>query len=853
MAKQYQDSKALAKGSVAVLSTLFFLSGVTGLILQVVWMYRLGLVFGNASYATAATLAAFFLGIAIGGWFWGNASARFQKPLRVYGFMEIGIAVTAMIWIVGIEYYQSHYAAIVTFVSGNRSLLTLTKFIFSTTLLLLPTLLMGGTFPMLAQYIGKSGGNFARRSTLLYAFNTLGASFGAFLAGFYLLKTFGVSATYTFAISLAIAIGLAAIILDWSSVKEDSKSEVSKNNDKPIGSDQLSSMKLSFELSYNHFILLAFASGLLALAAETLWTRMFAQVLQNSVYSFSAILVVFLIALGVGGLLSHLLVKKSWSPVLVLVTLLTASAILVGLSPFVFNASTNGLNYLASGASWLAYLKLVFGLSFLVVFPPTVVLGAVFPYLLKAAPTNNQQPGKFVGRLVLFNSVGGVIGPIIAGFLLLDAIGLWSSIKLIAVVYGVVAIVIAVSFYDEKKLRWLALPVVVILAVITLSNPPLVRLAPNQKILDMWQSSDGVLSVVEANKNIQMRLDNFYVLGDSRSILVEQMQAHIPLLIHSAPKKTLFLGMGTGITAGAALSHQVDRVVVIELVANVVSAAKRYFSPWANGLFEDSRVEIITDDARNFLLGTNEYFDVIVGDLFTPWHAGTGSLYTVEHFRQGKRRLAAGGIFAQWLPLYQLTPESFEVIAATFASVFPQVTVWRADFSATGASIVLIGQEKGAQLSEDGLQRNIVNVVGERDSLATGQAEHMAGLFYLGNLNAIKDRLASVTINTDDRRTVEFESPILSQQVSSGRETFISGKELENLITALANGLPAEKDPYLANLPAHEVRYVQVGLLYFGYQQLILAGDNKNADILLGQIRLIAPDFLKQPEEPQNE
>jgi spermidine synthase len=285
--------------------------------------------------------------------------------------------------------------------------------------------------------------------------------------------------------------------------------------------------------------------------------------------------------------------------------------------------------------------------------------------------------------------------------------------------------------------------------------------------------------------------------------------------------------------------------VVIELVANVVFAAKRYFSTWANGLFEDKRVEIITDDARNFLLGTNEYFDVIVGDLFTPWHAGTGSLYTLEHFQQGRRRLAVGGIFAQWLPLYQLTPESFEVIAATFARVFPQVTVWRADFSATGASIVLIGQEKGAQLSQDVLLQNIESVVGKRDSLATGPVEHMAGLFYLGNLNAIKDRLAGAKINTDDRRAVEFESPILSQQVSTGNGNFISGKELEKLITDLAMALPAREDPYLAKLPDHEVRYVEVGLLYFRHQQLVTAGKQKEAEEILTKIRLIAPDFLK--------
>jgi spermidine synthase len=371
-------------------------------------------------------------------------------------------------------------------------------------------------------------------------------------------------------------------------------------------------------------------------------------------------------------------------------------------------------------------------------------------------------------------------------------------------------------------------------------------LQTGEKILDMWQSSDGVVSVVQSAENMQMRLDNFYVLGDSRSVLVEQMQAHVPLLLHPTPKRTVFLGLGTGITAGAALNHDVERVVAVELVSNVVLAAKRYFSPLVNGLFDDPRIEIIADDARNYLLGTPEKYDVIVGDLFTPWHAGTGSLYTVEHFQLAKKRLTPGGLFAQWLPLYQLTPESFETIAATFASVFPVVTLWRADFSGTRASIALIGQEADSRLDQEVLQKNIANVVGEKDGTSNVTANHMAGLFYLGNLAALQNRLSGIMPNTDDRRTVEFKAPVLSQQANAGRETYIVGKALENLLKTLAANLPAGRDPYLSNLPPGEIRYVEVGLQYYRYLQLTAAGEKSEADTVLEQIRVLAPDFLNK-------
>ena len=835
----------------SLLSLLFFLSGTAGLILQVVWMYRLGLIFGNAAYATAATLAAFFLGLAIGGWFLGNASSKFKRPLSAYGFIEIGIALTALLLIPGIEFYEAHYASIVTFVDGQRSLLTLLKFVFSIILLLFPTVLMGGTFPVLAQFIGKEKRQLVNRGTILYSVNTLGAAIGAFLAGFFLISKFGVNSTYNFAIILVLSIGIIAILMDRLSIGNKKKSILNKDIHDNASIKKSVREINSNNLSYLQFKILAFSSGLLALSAETIWTKMFAQVLQNSVYSFSAILVIFLFALGTGGLLSHKLGKLSLPIKSVLLILLSLGAISVGFSPFVFNILTDGLEYIAPSASWITYLIAVFKLSFLVVFFPTVIFGAIFPFLLKASPVINQAPGKFVGRLVLFNSIGSTIGPIIAGFILLDAIGIWLSIKIIAIMYGVLALYIAFTFNNLSIKRWLLLPLIGIIGVVTIANPPTVKLEKGEKILKMWQSTDGVVSIVQTGENIQMRLDNFYVLGDSRSILVEQMQGHIPLLIHPKPSKALFLGMGTGITAGASLSHDVKRVVVVELVSNVIPAAKRYFSPWANNLFNDKRVEIIADDARNFLLGTNEKFDVIVGDLFTPWHAGTGSLYTIEHFKQAKKHLNKGGVFAQWLPLYQLTPESFEIISKTFAAVFPEVTLWRGDFSGSRASIVLIGQEKGSKLNQEVIKKNIKNVIGTTQNSTSNPSNHMVGLFYLGNLKALQNRLKNVEINNDNYRLIEFKAPILSQQANAGQDTYIVKEELFNLLKMLNTNLPANKDQYLTELPANEIKYIEVGLKYFRYLQLINEGKENDAKILLKEINFLAPNFLNKNQETQ--
>ncbi len=841
--KQFPIIKSPGSKHVLILAGLFFLSGTAGLILQVVWMYRLGLVFGNAAYATAATLSAFFLGLAIGGWFWGNAAVRFRRPLTIYGLMEIGVALTALLWIPGLDFYETHYASVVAILDGHSGMLTLSKFVFSTTLLLIPTVLMGGTFPILVQYVGKSRRKLAVQGTFLYALNTIGASLGAFFAGFFLLSNYGVNLTYAFAVGLAACIGVAALVLDRLSSGDSKPAFRNKKTPKIFTKNEKSTVSVRPEstVTYSWMLILAFMSGLLALSAETIWIRMFSQVLQNSVYSFSAILVVFLIALGLGGLLAHILVRLSLRPIPVLLVLLSLGTILLGLSTVIFNTATNGLSYVGSSNSWPQYVWAVFKLVFIVVMPPTLLIGAVFPYLLKAAPQLNREPGQFVGLLVLFNALGSTAGPILIGFFLLDILGIWGSMKIVAATYGGLALLVAASVRDTKNMRWMALPAAGLIFVAALSAPPLVRLEKGERLLDIWQSTDGVVSVVKSDNNIQMRLDNFYVLGDTRSALVEQMQGHIPLLLHPMPEHTLFLGMGTGITAGASLSHNVKRVVAVELVSNVIEAAERYYAPWANGLFHDPRVDIVADDARNYLLGTNEKFDVIVGDLFTPWHSGTGSLYTLEHFQRAKKQLKPGGLFAQWLPLYQLTPESFKIIATTFDSVFSEVTLWRADFSGSRASIALIGQQKGAQLDQEVLQKNIVNVVGSKDS---AKAEHMAGLFYLGNLNALKEQLTGIELNTDDKRSIEFTAPVLSQKANAGSATFIAGKELEQLLTTLADKIPANQDPYLSGLPANERQYVEVGLQYYRYLLLETAGERIKADSVRKLIQNLAPNFL---------
>lgn len=819
-----------------ILVGLFFVSGAASLVLQVLWMYRLGLVFGNAAHAAAATLSSFFLGLALGGWFWGGRADGLRRTLRAYGLIELGIAVGAVVWLAGLDLYEAVYPALLDPLDSSGFATTGIKLALATPLLLIPTFFMGGTFPLMAHHVTRVAPDLARRGTLLYAANTLGAALGAGLAGFYLLRTFGVHRSYVAAVTSIAAVGVTAIVLDRfqvaGSVRPDDGAPAPGGAPERAPPGDLPSRSMVYAL--------AAASGFLTLAIEALWTRMFAQVLQNSVYSFSVVLVVFLASLGVGGAMAHVLVRTRIEPVRVLGGLLTLAALGVGLSPLAFGAVTDDLTYIAADATWSGYVKAMFWNASIVLLPPAVVMGSIFPFLLKGIHADRDPAGHLVGRLVLLNSLGAALGPFLAAFVLLHTLGLWTSVKVVALLYAALAVLVmrrsGVSIIAPR----FALPLAALLVVAVAPTPPLVRLEAGEELLGAWQGSDGIVSVVRRGSGIEMRLDNNYVLGDSHSALVEQMQGHIPLLLHAEPSRVLFLGLGTGLTAGAALSHDVEKVVAIELVSNVVRAADRFFTRWTNGLFGDERVSIVTDDARSFLLASGDRFDVIVGDLYTPWHAGTGSLYTVEHFLLARDHLAEGGIFVQWLPLYQLTPDGFATIAATFQSVFPHTTVWRADFSAARPIVALVGQEAGARLDPSVLADNSRYLTGEPTD---GETDHMAALFYVGNLGRAQSLVGDTRINTDDRRTLELRAPVASQEAGGGRDGFIVHDAAEELFSALRRAVPTDGDPYLAALPIREARYADAGLLYFRFLRYGNRQASPERAAVLARLREVAPAF----------
>lgn len=596
---------------------------------------------------------------------------------------------------------------------------------------------------------------------------------------------------------------------------------------------------------------IAFLSGFATLALEVLWTRMFSQVLNNSVYSFAAILITFLLALALGSVLAHRLNRIRWPSDSLLSLLLLACGFLVAFSPLVFGAVTHGLNYIETGNGWAGYVLSIFIDTALVILVPGIVVGSIFPFLLRLRQGQSASAGRTIGRLAAVNTIGAILGSVGAGFVLLNMVGLWGSLKLIAGLYFLMG-TLAMRKFSFRALFPLRLPAAALGAVLLLAVPnlSLVRIDPRkEKLIEVWEGSHGTVAVVNQGVNLNIRVDNYYRLASGSAFYEpERWMARIPLLLHPDAKSVFFIGMGTGATAGAALDHPIRKVVVAELIPEVVTAAEKYFSSYNNGLFRDPRAKVVTEDGRNYLLGTPDTYDVIVSDIFTPWHAGIGSLYSLEHFATIRSRLNPGGLFALWLTGYQISQEEFAIIARTMNEVFPQVTLWREHFRPDIPILALIGCNGDEPLDPARIRKKMAGIVKSGNSFS----EAIPEVFYVGNITAEKELFERSAVNTDNRPVIEYLAPVIEQKQRSGQAVWLTYQPLENLFDTLFDRLPPERDPFLRNLSSEQVGKIRAGLdLYKAFTYYYLKDYDKARDFYRKFKARIPAEMMPDLESPE--
>jgi spermidine synthase len=444
-----------------------------------------------------------------------------------------------------------------------------------------------------------------------------------------------------------------------------------------------------------------------------------------------------------------------------------------------------------------------------------------------------RQGGPAVGAILAANTAGAILGPLLALFALAPAVGLWSAVSLLGAL-SIACAAVSSRGAGRAARRTLAAAIAIAAIAFLVVPPgslPRMKLAGTDRLLDLREGAFGSVAVVEHQGHRRIKLNNFYVLGGTAAAGDERLQGHIPLLLHPHPARVAYLGLGTGISVSAILFHPVREAVALELVPEVASVARQWFGEANHHVLADPRVRVRAEDARSYMGATRERFDVIVGDLVVPWRRGESSLYTRDSFEAVRRALAPGGLYCQWVPLYQISESEFDSIAASFLDVFPHTTLWRGDFSAGQAVVALIGHTDPRGLDAEVTDAR-ARALAARPDRSNPYLSHGAGLwlYFAGPLDAAQPRFQSAPSNRDDRPWVELASPRLHRRIERGDASAFVGRALKGRLDEIRSqplgGTAA------ASLGTPHLEWRERGAEIWEASLLSFEGDNAAADRL---------------------
>jgi len=774
---------------VGLLYFLFFLSGAAALVYQVVWVRSLTLVFGGSHLAVTAVLSIFMAGLAAGGYAVGRRVDRVGKPLRLYGFLELGIAASALAFAGLMQVYPAVYSGLAQGRDDAPLYLTAVRMVFSIVALIVPTTLMGGTLPVLSRLVSAGPDHLRRHLSFLYGFNTLGSVLGAFLAGFVLLRLYAVSTTLYAAVATSAIVGVISLALQG---RADAAPAAPDGLPAPVDApaDAIGPLPLRLVLWGIG------VSGFCALGYEVLWTRVLTIAVGASVYGFTTILVAFLTGIALGSGAYGALVRISgaaapktnrlvaWFGMTQVVIGITALLVTVYLRDVPANAiRLQGYFLDPEAASFQGRVWAGFALAFLYMVVPALFMGAAFPLAGEVLARQRRAVGRAVGDVLASNTVGSILGAAVSGLVLIRVAGIERSLQLLTVVNLGMGLLVLASL---RKQRWLPAAVAAsaagVMAFLVLSpdaarmwdrkyfaifrsnqpeafrTPEMVREAvENTDVLYYAEGVESIVSVIKVKGGEQAFLTNGRVEA-STHVQAQQVQftlGHLPMLLNENPREVLVVGMGSGMTAGATAVHPtVERVTLVEIEDQVRGVA-RTFEAYNHRLLDHPKVRVVVNDGRNFLTTTDRMFDVITADPIHPWFKGAGYLYSSEYFALAARHLRPGGVIAQWLPLYELTPQDLASVVRTVRQHFAHTMLWITHYDA-----VIVGRNSPFAVDEADLARRLSEpeVAGDLQRVNMGSAADLLSFFVMGTEGMTRFGQGG-TLNTDDRLYLEFSAP----------------------------------------------------------------------------------------------
>jgi spermidine synthase len=751
-----------------LLLAMFVASGCSALIYEVVWFQLLELVIGSSAVSLGVLLGTFMGGLCLG----SLAAARLVKasshPLRTYALIELGIGALAVAVLIGLPYVGSLYVTH----AGHGFAGILLRAAVCAVLLLPPTVLMGATLPVVARWVEATPQGVSWLG-LLYTCNIAGAVFGSLFAGFYLLRVHDMAIATYVAAAINGALALTALAL------------AACTSYRPADEARVPAAVPRAPAAWPVHVVIGL-SGLTSLGAQVIWTRVLSLLLGASVYTFSIILAVFLIGLGIGSSFGAYAARAVARPrlalgvcQLLLVAAVTWAAVMINgslpywpVDPSLMTSPWFNFQLDLARVAWA-------------ILPATCLWGASFPLALAAAAKPGEDPGRMVGTVYAANTIGAIVGALAFSIVLVPLIGTQQAQRLILALTLVAGIIMLLAHMrahghgQEQRLSFSAAATAIAVPVaaavlLAAAIPPLPGLlVAYGRQMPQWNPPPNLLYVDEGmNASVAVTehaggTRHFHVSGKTEAstephdMRLQRMLGHFSALLHGAPRSVLIVGFGSGVTAGSfVLYPEIERIVICEIEPLIPGAIAPYFRKENYDVLKDPRVEVIYDDARHYLLTTKEKFDVITSDPIHPWVKGAAALYTREYFELVKERLNPGGVVTQWVPLYETSLAVVKSEVATFFSVFPAGIIWGNEIEDGGYDMVLFGQSDAAPIDVETLQRRLDSAEywRVRDSLAEVgfySAIDLMGTF-AGRADDLKDWLKDAEINTDRTLRLQY-------------------------------------------------------------------------------------------------
>jgi spermidine synthase len=650
-----------ARMALPTLLFVFFISGFTALLYQVVWQRLLGLFSGSDIRSVSIVVASYLAGLGLGSLFGGWLSDRLSRrqAVQTYGFCSLAIAAFAIAS--RFLFYDLLFRQLLPLAN---SLLFLLPIVF--VCLLIPTTLMGLSLPLLAKAINRGADQAPRRIGLLYGVNTLGSGLGTLISGWYAIGSLGYEQTLYLGAALSVLVGLIAL---GSAVFFE-----------PVGSDGIALTvppPPSATPALKTWCVLVFCSGFVAISLEVLWFRVLDIALQSIAYTYAHLLAFILLSNALGSLLGAWGLRSIRNPRQVflwiqgLVIAYSALSIwLIGLYWQIHPELRADIGYIDPNNINSAVIFKYGILPLAMMVPPNLLLGFYFPLVQKAVQTDRQRIGSRVGSILVANILGNTIGGLLTGLVLLDRLGTAGSIRLLAL-FGVgFMLLLRPHRLQAKSIAVLGL---VLIAVLFPSNPKLWAglhgIDPEQYFI-VAEDSTGIAAITEAN-----RQGTLLASGQAQArfpyMTVHALMGTIPALLHPHPSQVMIIGLGSGGTPHTVGTNPLTRQVrVVELLGAELSVLREYakteIGRALHFLFQDPRYQFVVGDGRRELALADRQFDIIEADAINPWRSRAGMLYSQEFFQSVQSRLAPAGISVQW----NVGPETEQ----TYRNVFPYVT-----------------------------------------------------------------------------------------------------------------------------------------------------------------------------------